>query len=231
MGRIITIKNNKGGVGKSFITSQLAAGLAYADKNVLILTSDSQNNIFNFLYTGDKNFKKGLKSEVSKGDGEYFRLRDNLYFLPLEDSIFSTQFLKKLPEYLEKVKEQYDYILIDGTPVLKLDSVFIDKSDSIIIPSFADQITTESILELLKTIDVTKVKAIITNKYKSTAIQKENFEILKNTLDGTGILFTDPIENLAFIEMMIQSRKTVWEYKNKTVTKVQQILLEILQSI
>ena len=63
MGKVITIKNNKGGVGKTFITTQLAAGLAYGDKKVLILTSDPQNNVFNFLFKGDKTFKKGLKQK------------------------------------------------------------------------------------------------------------------------------------------------------------------------
>ena len=91
MGKIISIKNNKGGVGKTFFTAQLASGLAYLEKKVLILTSDSQNNLFNFLYDESKQFKNGLKEEVKNGTGEYFRLRDNLFFLPLEDNKFSSQ--------------------------------------------------------------------------------------------------------------------------------------------
>ncbi|MGL4866551.1 MAG: ParA family protein [Cetobacterium sp.] len=232
MGKVITIKNNKGGVGKTFITTQLAAGLAYGDKKVLILTSDPQNNVFNFLFKGDKTFKKGLKAEVLKKDGEYFRLRSNLYFLPLEDVKFSNQFLKEIVKFIERVKDEFDYILIDSIPTLKIDEIFLELSDDIIIPSYADELTTESILELLKTIDVSKVKAIVTNRYKSSSsVHKTNYTELKNDLDGTPILFTDPIESLTFIELMIQNRKTIWEYNNTTAKKVQNIFLEILKVI
>lgn len=232
MGKVITIKNNKGGVGKTFITTQLAAGLAYGDKKVLILTSDPQNNVFNFLFKGDKTFKKGLKAEVLKKDGEYFRLRSNLYFLPLEDVKFSNQFLKEIVKFIERIKDEFDYILIDSIPTLKIDEIFLELSDDIIIPSYADELTTESILELLKTIDVTKVKAIVTNRYKSSSsVHKTNYTELKKDLDGTPILFTDPIESLTFIELMIQNRKTIWEYNNVAAKKVQNIFLEILKVI
>ncbi|MDX8337422.1 MULTISPECIES: ParA family protein [Cetobacterium] len=232
MGKVITIKNNKGGVGKTFITTQLAAGLAYGDKKVLILTSDPQNNVFNFLFKGDKTFKKGLKAEVLKKDGEYFRLRSNLYFLPLEDVKFSNLFLKEIVSFIERVKNEFDYILVDSIPTLKIDEIFLKLSDDIIIPSYADELTTESILELLKTIDVSKVKAIVTNRYKSSSsVHKTNYTELKNDLDGTPILFTDPIESLTFIELMIQNRKTIWEYNNVAAKKVQNIFLEILKVI
>ncbi|WP_442878338.1 ParA family protein, partial [Cetobacterium sp.] len=52
-GKIITVKNNKGGVGKTFVTAQLASGLALLDNRVLVLTSDSQNNIFSYLLKGN----------------------------------------------------------------------------------------------------------------------------------------------------------------------------------
>ena len=231
MGKIITIKNNKGGVGKTFLTTQLASGLAYADKKVLILTSDPQNNVFNFLFRGDKDFRKGLKAEVTKGDGEYFRMRKELYFLPLEDAKFSNKFLKELPVFLEKIKNKFDFILIDSIPTLKIDEVFLENSDSIIIPSYADDITTESILELLKTIDINKVKAIVTNRFKATTVQKENYEALKKDMKGNSILFTEPIETLSFIELMIRSKKTIWEYNNKAAERVQKIFIDILNKI
>lgn len=227
MGKIITIKINKGGIGKTFITAQLAAGIALANKKTLILTSDSQNNIFNFLFKGDKKFKKGLKSEVMKGDGEYFRLRDNLYFLPLEDSIFSTQFLKKLPLFLDKIKTEYDYILIDSTPVLKLDNVFLDKSDHIIIPSYADEVTLEGILNLIDEIDINKVLAIVTNRYQIMKVQDKYYNLIKQNVKNVKI--TEPIPQLSFIATMLDSRKTIWDYSNKEAVKVQEIFFELIE--
>ncbi|MGL4876062.1 MAG: hypothetical protein ACRC30_15595, partial [Clostridium sp.] len=105
-------------------------------------------------------------------------------------------------------------------------------SDEIIIPSYADEITTESILTLLKTIDVNKVKAIVTNRYKSTSsIQRTNYTALKNDLEGTHILFTEAIPDITFIEAMIQNKKTIWEYSNSSASKIQKIFIEILKVI
>lgn len=229
MGRIISIKNNKGGVGKTFLTAQLAAGLAYLEKKVLVLTSDSQNNLFNFLYDGPKQFKNGLKEEVKNGTGEYFRLRDNLLFLPLEDNKFSNQFLKDLPTFLEKCKKEYDYILIDSTPVLKLDKVFLNESDDIVIIGFADEVTIEGMVNLLNEIDIKKVLSIVINKYKPTLIQTKYYEILKNDLKDLNINFPEPIQNLSFIEKILDKKKTIWEYNNKEAQAVQSVLLDIIR--
>lgn len=229
MGKIISIKNNKGGVGKTFFTAQLASGLAYLEKKVLILTSDSQNNLFNFLYDGAKQFKNGLKEEVKNEKGEYFRLRDNLLFLPLEDNKFSSQFLKELPRFLEKCKKKYDYILIDSTPVLKLDKVFLNESDDIVVVGFADEVTIEGIVNLLNEIDIKKVLSIVINKYKPTLIQTKYYEILKNDLKDLNINFPEPIPNLSFIEQILDKKKTIWEYSNKEACAVQNILLDIIK--
>ncbi|MGL5625218.1 AAA family ATPase, partial [Cetobacterium sp.] len=84
MGKVITIKNNKGGVGKSWLTLQLAhiIALILEDKKVLILTSDSQNNIL--LYANiSVPVVSGLEDHVLKGDGDIISLRENLYYIPL----------------------------------------------------------------------------------------------------------------------------------------------------
>ena len=231
MGKIITIKNNKGGVGKTFLTTQLASGLAEIGKKVLILTTDPQNNVFNFLFRGNKDFRKGMKAEVLKGDGEYFRMRQELYFLPLEDSKFSNNFIKALPEFLNKCREKYDYIFIDGIPTLKIDEIFLKETDSIVIPCYADEMTIESTVNIVKTVDVEKIKAIVMNRYKPTATQKMNYEALKDALENSNFLITEPIETLSFIESMISSKKTIWEFSNKKAVEVQKIFIEIIKSI
>lgn len=231
MGKIIAIKNNKGGVGKTFLATQLAAGLSYLENKVLILTSDPQNNIFNYIFKGNKDFKKGLKAEVSKKDGEYFRLRSDLYFLPLEDVRFSSSFLKELPVFLERAKTEFDYIVVDSIPTLKIDEIFLNNSDAILIPNFANSVTLEGVLNLLKTIDVNKVKAIVTNNYKNTTVQKEFYNTLKDELKGYPILVTEPIKNLSFIESMLEEKKTIWEYQNKSAIEVQKILISLIKEI
>lgn len=230
-GKIITIKNNKGGVGKTFITAQLAHGLSLLEKRVLILTSDSQNNIFNYLLKGNKDFENGLKAEVSKTKGEYFRLRENLYFLPLENSSFGNQFIKEIPLYLNKMKNEYDYILIDSIPTLKIDNIFLENSDYIIVPAFCDEVTIEGILNLIGEVGKEKILSIVVNKFKPTEIQNYFLEQLKDALVSTDILFPEPIKQLSFIEKMLYNKKTIWEYSNKEATQVQESFYEIIKNI
>ena len=231
MGKIITIKNNKGGVGKTFLSTQLAAGFALMESKVLIITSDSQNNVFDYMLNGFLKFTKGLKAEVSKKDGEYFRMRSNLYFLPLEDNRFSNHFLKSLPEFLERVKTEYDYVIIDSTAVLKLDEVFLKQSDSIIIPTFADEVTTKSVISLINSVDIKKVKAVVTNKYKATKTQEKYYNNLTESLENFDVLVSEPIAQVAFLEEMFDNKKTIWEFSNKTARSIQQILISIMKTI
>ena len=108
MGKVITIKNNKGGVGKSWLTLQLAHILSNIYNNkVLVITSDSQNNVM--LYAGvDIEFKDGLESWLNKGDGDMVALRENLFYIPLADSNFKRGFDKKLKNLIEDLKNKYD---------------------------------------------------------------------------------------------------------------------------
>ncbi|MGL6114108.1 ParA family protein [Cetobacterium sp. SF1] len=231
MGKIITIKNNKGGVGKTFIATQLASGLSMLDKKVLILTSDSQNNVFTYLLKGNSEFERGLKTAVTKGNGEYFRLRENLYFLPLEDSKFSPQFLKALPDFLYKCKDEYDYIIIDSTPVLKIDNVFLENTDYIIIPGYGDKVTTESMINILDQVDIKKILCVVLNRYRPSEIQKMFAEEIKSATEGTNIDFITPIPHLTFIEKMLYGQKTIWEFTNKDANKIQDIFCEIIRKI
>ncbi|MGL5460702.1 MAG: ParA family protein, partial [Cetobacterium sp.] len=116
----ILIKNNKGGVGKSWLTLQLSSGLAKLGYKVLVVTSDSQNDILGFLGI-DAPTKGGLENWVNKGDGDLIRLRDNLFYIPLITNIFSKQFKEKLKERLNRFSEEYDYVLIDAVPVMGID--------------------------------------------------------------------------------------------------------------
>lgn len=231
MGKIVTIKVNKGGVGKTFLTAQLGAGLALVEKRVLIITSDSQNNVLNYLHSGDRNFRKGLKEDVKNGGGEVFKLRENLEFIPLENNKFGNQFIQDLAGYLEKKREEYDFILIDSVPTMKIDDVFVKCSDEIIIPAFCDEVTIEGILNLVEHIDVNKISSIVINRYKNTETQNQYLERLKEAVEGTSILLPDPIPQLSMIEKVLDKRKSVWDYGNKDIVKIQDILAEVMQKI
>ncbi|MDR3258697.1 MAG: ParA family protein [Fusobacteriaceae bacterium] len=234
MGKIIIIKNNKGGVGKTFLTAQLGTGLAAQDKRTLILTSDSQNNILDYLYQGfdSHEFDKGLKAEVNKkGDGEKFKLRDNLYFIPLESNRFSSVFIEKLPLYLDDIKKEYDYILIDSVPTLKIDQCFLELADKVIIPLQANAVNVTSTIQFLKELNNdSKVAAIIINQFSKTAIKMKYKEVLETALAGK-IPMLEPINNLAFIDRMLDRRKSIWEYNSVEAQSIQINLFNLINLI
>ncbi|MGL5542729.1 MAG: ParA family protein, partial [Fusobacteriaceae bacterium] len=158
-------------------------------------------------------------------------LRENLSFIPLENNKFGNQFIQELSPYLMKKREDYDFILIDSVPTMKIDDVFVHCSDKIIIPAFCDEVTIEGILNLVEHIDVNKISSIVINRYKNTETQNQYLEKLKNAVEGTEILLAEPIPQLSMIEKILDKKKSVWEYSNKDILKIQDILAEVMQKI
>lgn len=232
MGKIITVKANKGGVGKTFISTQLGHGLSLLKKKVLLLTSDSQNNILDYTF-GDNppEFEKGFINYVLKGDSDLIRLRENLFFIPLEESVFPNQFLQKLPAVLEKLKEEYDYIIIDSIPTMKLDATFVELSDHIIVPCYCDRVTVNSILNVIEEAGINKIHTIIVNRFKKTSGQKKFHEYLKTQLEGTGIIFPEPIPETYQIEKLLEKGKTIFESNTKLISGVQDSLIDIIKRV
>lgn len=231
MGKIITIKNNKGGVGKSWLTLQLAHILSSIDDNkVLVITSDSQNNVM--LYAGvDIEFDQGLETWLSKGDGDLISLRNNLYYIPLNDSNFKKGFDKKLKALIDILKNEYDYILIDSVPVLNIDKCFLELADSIVIPTMLDTASCKGILNLSNEVDLSKVKAIVPNKFSKTKSEKFWKEILGDFLKGNSIYFADPIPQMAFLSELTHQGKTILESSSKKIDEIQNNLIEIARVI
>lgn len=222
MGEIITVKVNKGGVGKTFVTLQLGSYLALQGKKVLLLTSDSQNNIIDYAGKNKDVIGKGLKEFVKSGKGDLIKLRKDLYFIPLESSTFGTQFLLKLPAFLEKMKLEYDYIIIDSIPTMKIDTVFVKCSDRLIIPCFCDKVTVEGAINVINEAGADKVLAIIINKYENKKIQNIFKEEITEAIKDTNILFPNPIVNTSEVEMLLFKGKTIWESKAKKVLEIQE---------
>lgn len=220
-GKIITVKVNKGGVGKTFTTVQLGSYLALSGKKVLLLTSDSQNNIIDYCFGMKKVlFHKGLKEFVKGGEGEKIKLRENLEFIPLENSTFGSHFLMNLPGFLGKVKDEYDYILIDSIPTMKIDSVFVQCSDKIIIPCFADNVTVKGVINVVNEAGADKILAILLNKYENKKVQNFLRDQITEVIKGTNILFPNPIKNISEIEDLLFKGKTIWESNSKKIEEI-----------
>lgn len=148
---IVTITNNKGGVGKSTTAQTLAIGLALKGKKVLLVDLDAQcstsstfrvkdvpNTMFNVL-----NNECDISDAIYKN--QYINLiASSLKLANIENTINTNpqyQFTKHklVKEQLDKVKNNYDYIIIDTAPNLSLLTTnAIYSSDVVIIPMLAD---------------------------------------------------------------------------------------------
>lgn len=224
IGKVFTIKVGKGGIGKSFITTQIATGLAEIAKlnnqdiKILVITSDPQNDILGMCFRDGEipPYKKGLKFWVSKGEGDIIKLRENVDFIPLEEASFGTNFIKKLPEFFNKMRIKYDYIFIDSMPMMAIDKHFHCNSDKVILPINGDKFTVNGAIKVIGEIGIEKVFAVIFNKFENTKGQKIYYEQIKEIINGTNILLPKPIKNLVHIYRLNENGKTIWDNKRKT---------------
>lgn len=237
LNNIFTVKVNKGGIGKTFFTVQIGHGLALQGYKVLLITSDSQNNILH--YTKNKkeidkyDLSKGLRHAVLYSDNRdlYIKIRENLYFLPTESSIFSESFEKKFDNFIEKKRIEYDYIFIDSIPTMDIDKKFMECSDQLIIPTFCDYSTYEGTLNVIEEVGANKIHSIVINLFKNTKIQKKYYAEFEKSLLGTGIVFPKPIKELSLIENLIENGKTIWESGSKLLIDAQNSFADVISKI
>lgn len=148
---IITITNNKGGVGKSTTAQTLAIGLALKHKKVLLVDLDAQCSTTSTFKVSDapNNIFKVLNNECTIQDAishtNYIDIiPSSLNLANIENAINISQeyqFTKHrlIKDNLDKVKSNYDYIIIDTAPNLSLLTTnAIYSSDVVIIPMLAD---------------------------------------------------------------------------------------------
>lgn len=227
MGEIIQIKVEKGGIGKTFIASNLAHLLALLDYKIIILSIDSQNNVYSIFNKVNQRIKGSLKKSILNDEIFKIELRENLDFIPIE-LYLSPNILKEVPTFLRKLKKNYDYIIIDSLPALKVDNIFLENSDKIIIPAHGDKMTVQGIVSIIKE-HREKIYSIIFNKYINTKINREYYEKIKEICKNSDIYISKPIKNNAFIAELIEKGKTIWESKSKKIIETQEIFKDIVR--
>lgn len=236
MAKVILFKNNKGGVGKSllcFWTAHILSTLSKTkdDKNkVLILTSDSQNNIMQMAGT-KSGYGDGLQGYLDGRGSDLIRLREGLFYVPLTNTGIKRTFESRFLDVIEVFKNQYDYILIDGSPVLKLDNIFLEVSDKVVIPTFLDNVTTKGMINLIKEVGVDKVALIVPNRVGKSKMEREHLNKLKKSLEGVGAAITDPIYQTLKIMQLTEKSKTIMETKSKQYNEIKQIFAKIVKAV
>jgi len=169
MGKTIALANQKGGVGKTTTTINLAASLATLEKKVLVIDADPQANASSGLGVDIKNVEcsiyECLINHVDPHEAIYTTDIDGLDIIASSIDLVGAEIEMLHTENREYVlksliaplKGEYDYILIDCSPSLGLITVnSLTASDSVIIPVQCEYFALEGISKLLNTIKIIK---------------------------------------------------------------------------
>ena len=171
MGKVISLVNQKGGVGKTTTSINLASALGHLDKKVLLIDLDPQSNSTTGLGINKAEIKKSIYNVI-------------IHDCPMEEAIIKTKFKNlsivpsmillsgaeieliqsaskeenfaiadQLKLQIQSIRDRYDFILIDCPPALGvLTTNALAASDSVLIPVQCEYYSLEGVTQLLNTI-------------------------------------------------------------------------------
>lgn len=255
MARVISMANQKGGVGKTTSTLNLGAALLERGFSVLLVDLDPQGSLTTSLGEDPEEIEQTLYSALlaSIEEREFplsevtYVLDNELEFVPANIELSAAELdLSKatmgemvLRDVLEGVEEDYDFILIDCPPNLGLLTVnALSASDEVIIPLQADYLALKGVNLLMRTISTVKRKinpslkiagVMLTMADLRTLHAREVVAAARSALEGQVHVFEPVIRmNVRMKEASVASESILTYASGSNVARAYRQLAEIL---
>lgn len=238
MARVISIIQNKGGVGKSTVTSNLACTLSttYPDKNILIVDLDGQGNqaiSFGFNPPDISNTMYDVLVHSMHPEDALIEIRKNLHLLPANDDMNYLELdtlpqVKNVSDYfqlikqsLQKLEGRYDYIFIDSPPELKIIfAMLMMVTNDIYIPFEPDAFNAQGLISLINKIKVYRkeynvnpqIKGVIPIKIReNTILHRQVLEEVRAfcSTQGIRVMNTQIPHSVKYAEFIAKAKKPI----------------------
>ena len=255
MAKVIAIANQKGGVGKTTTAFNLSAGLALKNNKVLVIDTDPQGNLSTCLGVREPDLLQISLSDVltklSKGEdisalneiyinsveGIDF-VAGNITLSAVENNLLNVMSRERiLKDYVDSVKDDYDYVIIDCSPSLGILTInALMASDSVIIPCQAHYLSVKGLEQLTKTISQVKrhlnpnlciegiLLTMVDNRSKFT---KDIVKVIRGNYDGHVNVFESEIPlTVRATESTLEGKSLFLHDKNNKATSAYRNLVK-----
>ena len=251
MATVIGVANQKGGVGKTTTTFNLAAALHQKGHRVLLVDNDPQANLTSYATTV-RDFQLSVDEiYVSKRPlvvemGQLITVKDGLCLLPADEMLSGVEYyLMSRPDRtlvlrraLAEVRQSFDFILIDNPPALNLLTVNgLMASDKVLIPVQPEFFSLEGIVQLRSTLAHLKeshpdleILGVVANMYDER--RKLNFEVVQE-LQKELRVFTTRIHDSVKIAESSGHGKSIFEYapRSRSAEEFRNLATELVERV